>query len=42
MDFTGTVTLNLGRKKFSDLMRGNLTSDLLKKKFVGCVVDAER
>jgi len=36
----GSITLNLGRKKFSEAMRK--TVDQLKKKFPGCVVDAER
>jgi len=37
---TGGITLNLGRKKFSEAM--GKTVDQLKKKFRGCVVDAER
>jgi hypothetical protein len=40
-DRFGVVTLLLGRKKFSEASFG-LTSDQLKKKFRGCVVDAER
>ena len=37
---TGGITLNLGRKKFSEAM--GKTIDQLKKNFKGCVVDAER
>lgn len=36
----GSITLNLGRKKFSEVM--GATIDQLKKRFKGCVVDAER
>ena len=38
----GGVTLNLGRKKFSEVFMSDLTTLQLKKKFPGCVVDAER
>lgn len=41
-DCFGGVTLKLGRKKFSEAFQGNKNSLLLKKKFAGCVVDAER
>lgn len=39
-DCFGGVTLKLGRKK--SMETGNKTSVQLKKKFPGCVVDAER
>lgn len=41
-DRFGMVTLKLGRKKFSEYFMGDRNSLLLKKKFCGCVVDAER
>jgi hypothetical protein len=40
-DSFGGVTLKLGRKKFSEAMRVS-NSNQLRKKFPGCVVDAER
>jgi ribosomal protein L33 len=36
----GSITLKLGRKKFSEAI--GKTVDHLKKRFKGCVVDAER
>lgn len=39
-DAFGRITLKLGRKKFSEAYSKNTL--LLKKKFSGCVVDAER
>lgn len=42
-DAFGVVTLKLGRKKFSEVgLFSNKTSIQLKKKYRGCVVDAER
>jgi hypothetical protein len=42
-DRFGMVTLKLGRKKSSEVgFISNKTSLQLKKKFSGCVVDAER
>lgn len=42
-DAFGVVTLKLGRKKFSEIgLFSTKTSLQLKKKFSGCVVDAER
>lgn len=39
-DSFGVITLKLGRKKFSEAFYKN--SILLKNKFSGCVVEAER
>jgi hypothetical protein len=41
-DRFGMVTLKLGRKKYAESMKGNRSTIQLKKKFPGCVVDAER
>jgi|KBSMisStaDraftv2_1062788.scaffolds.fasta_scaffold04015_6 hypothetical protein len=41
-DATGGITLKLGRKKFSEVALFNDNTLRLKKKFTGCVVDAER
>lgn len=41
-DRYGMVSLKLGRKKSSEVYFRNKTTLLLKKKFSGCVVDAER
>ena len=41
-DRNGMVTLLLGRKKFSEAILSNHDSLLLKKKFIGCVVETER
>jgi hypothetical protein len=39
-DLFGMVTLKLGRKKFSEAI--GMDGNQLRKKFPGCVVDAER
>lgn len=39
-DSFGSITLKLGRKKFSEAV--SKTTVQLRKKFMGCVVDAER
>lgn len=41
-DSDGSITLNLGRKKSLEIGFRNNSSVRLKKKFKGCVVDAER
>lgn len=42
IDCHGVVTLKLGRKKSMETVMRNRNTILLKKKFSGCVVDAER